>query len=363
MVYMIPMDCIKCGLCNVCPVFRVERTESVSPRGKLIILSEIKKGSVKLDARIVKEIYKCSVCGMCSFVCPANLDLIKFWEETREELVNKKIAPLPIHRKVRDLTYRELNPYGGDQQKRAEWLEFSVGKSKTLYFAGCTASFKAQNIAKSTTKVLKNLGVEFTVLGAYEFCCGSPFLRTGQRDVAKMLFTKNIKVWQKEGIEEIITSCPGCYKSIKEEYPKLAKEAKIELNFEVKHVSSVFAERMRKEGNLEFVATYHDPCHLGRHMGVYEEPREVIRKTGIKLVEMERNREFSLCCGAGGGVRAQFKEIAISIAEERIREALETGTNVIVTSCPFCEYNLSRVGGSRVRVFDLSEIVEKTISP
>ncbi|MCS7144959.1 MAG: (Fe-S)-binding protein [Archaeoglobaceae archaeon] len=363
MDYMIPMDCIKCGLCNICPVFRVERSESVSPRGKIILLSEIKRGSIKLDARIVKEIYKCSVCGVCSLVCPANLDLIKLWEEVREEFVNKKIAPLPIHRKVRDITYREFNPYGGDQQKRAEWLDLSIEKSRTLYFAGCTASFKAQNIAKATAKTLKNLGIEFTVLGAKEFCCGSPFLRTGQIDVAKMLFTKNIKVWQSEGIKEIITSCPGCYKSIKEEYPKFAKEVKIEFNIEVKHISSVFAKLMKKEGKLELIATYHDPCHLGRHMGVYEEPREVIRKAGIKLVEMERNREFSLCCGAGGGLRTQFKEIAMAIAEERIREALETGTNVIITSCPFCEYNLSRVGGSRVRVLDLSEIAEKTISP
>lgn len=363
MDHMSPKDCIKCGLCNICPVFKVEKLESVSPRGKLIILHDIKKGKVKLDARLVKEIYKCSVCGMCSVVCPANLELVELWEKVREEMVNRKLAPLPIHRKVRDITYREFNPYGGDQRKRLEWLEFHVGKSKTLYFAGCTASFKAHNIAKSTARVLRNLGVEFTVLGANEFCCGSPFLRTGQKDIAKMLFTRNIKIWQREGIEEIITSCPGCYKTLKEDYPQFAEEAKLDFELEVKHVSSVFAEKMEKEGNIELIATYHDPCHLGRHMGVYDDPRKVIKKAGIKLVEMERSREFALCCGAGGGLRAQFKEIAIAIAEERVREALETGTNVIITSCPFCEYNLSRVGGSRIRVFDLSEIADKTVSP
>lgn len=356
-------NCIKCGLCNICPVFRAEKSESVSPRGKLILLTEIKRGLIKLDARILKEIYKCSICGVCSVVCPSNLDLVKFWEKTREELVNMKLAPLPIHRKVRDITYREFNPYGGDQQKRSEWLNFNVGRSKTLYFAGCTASFKAQNIAKSTANALKNLGVEFTVLGASEFCCGSPFLRTGQKDIAKMLFTKNIKVWQKEGIEEIITSCPGCFKTIKEDYPKFSREAKLEFNIEVKHVSTVFAERIEMKEKIDLVATYHDPCHLGRHSGIYEEPREVIRRAGIKLVEMERNREFALCCGAGGGVRTQFKEIAMAIAEERIREALETGASVIITSCPFCEYNLSKIGGNRIRILDLSEIAEKTIAP
>lgn len=360
---LISMNCIKCGLCNICPVFRAEKLESLSPRGKIIILSEIKKGKMKLDARIVKDIYKCSVCGICSIVCPANLDLVKFWEEIRRELVEKKIAPLSVHRKVRDITYRDFNPYGGEQQKRSDWLEFKVEKSRTLYFAGCTASFKAHSIARSTANALKKLGVEFTVLGPQEYCCGSPFMRTGQRDISKMLFTKNLRVWQREGIEEIITSCPGCYKTIKEDYPKFAEEAKIEFNFEVKHVSTVFAELMNREGKLELAATYHDPCHLGRHMGVYEEPREVIRRAGVKLVEMERNRKFALCCGAGGGLRTQFREIAMAIAEERIREALETRTNVIITSCPFCEYNLSRVGGNRIRVLDLSEIVERIVSP
>jgi Fe-S oxidoreductase len=360
---LISSECIKCGLCNVCPVFRAEKLESASPRGKLILLNEIKKGAVKLDTRIVKEIYKCSVCGICSIVCPANLDLVSFWERVREDLVKEKIAPLPLHRKIRDITYREFNPYGGDQLKRSEWLDFDVGKSKTLYFAGCTASFKTKNIAKSTVNALRKLGVEFTVLGSQEFCCGSPFIRTGQKDLAKMLFKKNVKVWQKEGIEEVITSCPGCYKTIKNDYPKFAEEFRIDFNFEVKHVSTVFAELMNVEGKIDFAATYHDPCHLGRHMGIYEEPREVIRRAGIKLIEMERNRKFALCCGAGGGLRTQFKEIAVAIAEERVREALETGTNVIITSCPFCEYNLSRVGGSRVRVLDLSEIAERTISP
>ena len=360
---LISMNCIKCGLCNICPVFRAEKLESLSPRGKIIILSEIKKGKMKLDARIVKDIYKCSVCGICSIVCPANLDLVKFWEEIRRELVEKKIAPLSVHRKVRDITYRDFNPYGGEQQKRSDWLEFKVEKSRTLYFAGCTASFKAHNIARSTANALKKLGVEFTVLGPQEYCCGSPFIRTGQRDISKMLFTKNLRVWQREGIEEIITSCPGCYKTIKEDYMKFAEEARIEFSFEVKHVSTVFAELMNREGKLDLAATYHDPCHLGRHMGVYEDPREVIRRAGVKLVEMERNRKFALCCGAGGGLRTQFREIAMAIAEERIREALETGTNVIITSCPFCEYNLSRVGGNRIRVLDLSEIVERIVSP
>lgn len=350
-------ECIKCGLCNICPVFRVEKIESVSPRGKIIILNEIDK-KIKIDAQLLKDFYKCSLCGLCEVYCPAGIRLTEFWEKKREEFVERKMAPLSVHKKLRDMTYRDFNPYGGKQERRAEWLEFSVGKSKTLYFAGCTASYKLQNIAKATANVLNKLGIEFTVLGSSEFCCGSPFLRTGQKDLGRFLFEKNIRAWQKAKIEEIITSCPGCYKTIAENYPKMAKNLGYDFNFEIKHISMVFSE---VKGNLGFKATYHDPCHLGRHMGVYEEPRRVIRNVGVKLVEMDRNREFSLCCGAGGGLRSQFKEISIAICEERIKEAISKA-DTLITSCPFCEYNFSRVGKDRIRVLDLSELVEMSLS-
>ncbi|MEM4712189.1 MAG: heterodisulfide reductase-related iron-sulfur binding cluster, partial [Archaeoglobaceae archaeon] len=154
-------------------------------------------------------------------------------------------------------------------------------------------------------------------------------------------------------------SCPGCFRTISRDYPKLAKELGYEFEIEVKHISMVLADKIK--GDLGIKATYHDPCHLGRHMNVYEEPRKVIKRAGIDLVEMERNREYSLCCGAGGGLRSQFREISVAICEERIREALSTGTNVLITSCPFCEYNFTRVGGKRIKVYDLSEIAEMTL--
>lgn len=348
-------ECVKCGLCNVCPTFRIEKIESVSPRGK-IILAE--KGRV--DKRVVTDFFKCTMCGLCEVVCPANLKLTDFWEKKREEFVEKKLAPLPIHKKLREITLKFFNPYSGQPEKRASWLDFEVGNSRTLYFAGCTASYKLQNIAKSSAKVLKELGLDFTVLGPLEYCCGSPFLRSGQKDVARLLFEKNYRAWRRARIEEIITSCPGCFKTISQDYPKFAKELGYEFEVEVKHISEVLAERVK--GDLGIRATYHDPCHLGRHMKVYEEPRKVIRRAGIDLVEMERNREYSLCCGAGGGLRSQFKEISIAICEERIAEAISTGTNVLITSCPFCEYNFIKVGGKRVRVYDLSEIAEMTLS-
>jgi len=228
-------------------------------------------------------------------------------------------------------------------------------------------SFKLQNLAKSTASVLNKLGIDFTIAGKNEYCCGSPFLRTGQKDIVERLFEKNFLYWQKAGIERIITSCPGCYRTISLDYPKIAEEKGYEFDIEVIHTVSIL-DKMGVFEKTEKIAkaTYHDPCHLGRHMGIYEEPRNVIKKLGMDFVEMERNRQQALCCGAGGGLRSQFPEISFEIGKQRVLEAMETGAEYLITCCPFCEYHLSKSAeklGNRIKVVDLVEIAEKLISP
>jgi Fe-S oxidoreductase len=248
---------------------------------------------------------------------------------------------------------------------RGDWADFEIKPAKTLYFAGCTASFRLQNLAKSTASVLEKLGIDFTIAGKNEYCCGSPFLRTGQKDIVERLFEKNYAYWQKMGIERIITSCPGCYRTISLDYPKIAEEKGYEFDIEVVHTVSIL-DKMGEFEKIDLKATYHDPCHLGRHMGMYEEPRNVIKRLGINFVEMERNREQALCCGAGGGLRSQFPEISFEIGRQRVLEAMETGAEYLITCCPFCEYHLSKSAeklGNRIKVVDLVEIAEKLISP
>lgn len=322
------------------------------PRGKLRLLESID------DARLLKDFYKCSLCGLCEVVCQAGIKLTELWEKKRCDLVASGKS-LPAHRKLAELANLYGNPYGIDQGMR-----FAVkGSGRTLYFAGCMSGFKLTGIAKSTASILEKLGIEFTMVGKEEFCCGSPFLRTGFEEVAKKLFAKNVKTWEKLGIERIITSCPGCYKTISTDYPRMAAETGVEFEVEVVHIVQILAREIEKLDGSGTV-TFHDPCHLGRHMGIYEEPRVVIVKAGFELVEMERSREFALCCGAGGGLRTQFKGLSLEIAKERIREA-ERVSQTLVTSCPFCVYQLSRAakeGGSRLRVFDVVEVVDSLIS-
>ena len=214
-----------------------------------------------------------------------------------------------------------------------------------LYFRGCTAREKETSIQKATEKLLNLAGVDYHVLED-EKCCGSVLLRTGFFKEAQRQIEKNTDVLKGE---KIITSCAGCYKTLKEDYDGL----------DVVHISQLLDELI-EEGKLDFDekemnVTYHDSCHLARHMDVFDEPRNVIESVA-NIVEMENNRENSLCCGAGGGVKSAYPEIATQMAQERISQAKDTGCETLVTACPFCKLNLSN---DELEVLDLTEFLVK----
>ena len=211
------------------------------------------------------------------------------------------------------------------------------------YFRGCTAREKETSIQKATEKLLDIAGVDYHILED-EKCCGSVLLRTGFFNEAQRQIKKNTEVLKGE---KIITSCAGCYKTLKEDYEGL----------DVIHISQLLDELIR-DGKLnlekgELDVTYHDSCHLARHMEVFDEPRNVIGALA-NLVEMENNRENSLCCGAGGGVKSAYPEIATQMARTRIDQAMDTGCKTLVTACPFCKLNLSN---DELEVLDLTEFL------
>ena len=214
-----------------------------------------------------------------------------------------------------------------------------------LYFRGCTAREKETSIQKATEKLLDIAGVDYHILED-EKCCGSVLLRTGFFNEAQRQIEKNTEVLKGE---KIITSCAGCYKTLKDDYEGL----------DVIHISQLLDELIR-DGKLnlekgELDVTYHDSCHLARHMEVFDEPRNVIESLA-NIVEMENNRENSLCCGAGGGVKSAYPEIATQMARTRIDQAMDTGCKTLVTACPFCKLNLSN---DELEVLDLTEFLVK----
>lgn len=214
-----------------------------------------------------------------------------------------------------------------------------------LYFRGCTAREKQTEISKATERLLDLAGVDYHVLDD-EKCCGSVLLRTGFEKQAKEQIKKNTEILKDE---KIITSCAGCYKTLKEDYDGL----------DVVHISQLLDELIRENKlnftKADFKVTYHDSCHLGRHMDVFDEPRNAIESVA-DIVEMENSREDSLCCGAGGGVKSAYPEIADQMAKSRLAQARKTDCETLVVSCPFCKLNLEN---DEIEVLDLTEFLVK----
>lgn len=208
-----------------------------------------------------------------------------------------------------------------------------------IYFRGCVVREKLPGIADATQKILKKAQIEHEIL-ENELCCGSFLLRTGFREDAIEVMQETIKQLQNPQLEDnkIVVSCAGCYNTLKNDYNEL-----FGVELDVIHSSELINELI-SSGKLEVKktskkVTYHDPCHLGRHSELYEEPREVINKTST-LIEMNRNRERSVCCGAGAGVRSAYPNTALEVASKRIHDAEDTGAEILVTSCSFCILNL-----------------------
>ncbi|WP_296894265.1 (Fe-S)-binding protein [uncultured Methanobrevibacter sp.] len=212
-----------------------------------------------------------------------------------------------------------------------------------LYFRGCTAREKQTNIQKATEFLLNTADIDYYILDN-EKCCGSVLLRTGFESEAKEQIKRNAEIFKKD---KILTSCAGCYKTLKEDYEGL----------DVIHISQLLEELIR-DGKFDFTkkdldVTYHDSCHLGRHLNIFDEPREVIEAVA-NLVEMENIRENSLCCGAGGGVKSAYPEIADQMASSRIAQAKDTDCEILITSCPFCKLNLEN---DDLEVLDMTEFL------
>ncbi len=242
----------------------------------------------------------------------------------------------------------------------------SADSIDVLYYVGCTASYdiNVKEVGINTINILDALGIKFGILGKEEKCCGSVLLRIGNREFER-LSTYNIKLFNSLNVKMLVTSCAGCYRTIANDYRKMGV-----LNMEVLHTTQLIA-RLLRDKKIKFSqevpgkVTFHDPCHMGRHSDVYDDPREVMSKIpGLEFVEMHRHREFSRCCGAGGGLKAGFGDIQNLMAQERVRDAEKTGAERLVSNCPFCYQGL-QIGinaiDSKVKMTDLSELVARAM--
>lgn len=369
-------SCLQCGYCrNICPTFEQFGWESASPRGKIYYLKQLRnagfmdkllKRNISLNEYFAERIYHCTSCDVCSQVCHVDIEINHMWEKVKTWLVQQGMGPRPVHQKLYKGIKAKHNPFGEEPETRCAWLpeEFEIKpQADVVFFAGCTEAYRMMHIAKLATRLLAKAGVDFTVLGPDEWCCGSPLLRTGQVDIVeKEIVQHNVKAIQDRGAKVVISACSGCYGTISHDYPRILGH---DLPFELYHLSQ-FAEKLIREGLLELEnpinkkVTYHDPCHLGRHGHVYDAPREVLKLLpGVEFVEMKRNKNMARCCGAGAGFKAQYNDYAEKIATGRAQEALATGCEMLSTCCPFCNLNM-RAGFKHAGVPDMAvkDVVE-----
>jgi heterodisulfide reductase subunit D len=375
------LACLQCGYCvRVCPSYEQTPWESITPRGKVYYLNQLSKKSpmdallrrkVEVDQEFVDAIFRCTGCAQCETVCHVNIEFADFWEKVREWLVAQGKGPLPVHAKIAENLKSSRNAYGEPTDKRGAWWPEElphVAQPDVIFFAGCTGSYKMQGIAKAGAIVLHRAGVKVDILGGDEWCCTSPLLRTGQTGLTTEFAQHNIRAVETRGAKAMVTTCSGCYKTTTTDYGKYFSNP----TFPVYHFTQ-YVLRLIKDKKLKFTkeikakVTYHDPCHLGRHSGVYDEPREILKKIpGLELVEMSRNRRGSRCCGAGGGFKSGYGDLAVNIAAERVKEAESTGAEILVTACPFCVLNLqagAKKIGSKIKILDISQLLLEATDP
>jgi len=373
--------CLQCGYCiDVCEAHEQAPWESVTPRGKIYYLRQLTGAGqadkllgreVSLSPYFVDAMYKCTGCGNCEVVCHANIPLVEFWEVVRKWMVDEGAGPMPAHKGMAKKVGEVHNPYGEPPSKRDDWWPKEIKKAEVpdvVFFAGCTGAYRQQNLPQTGVRVLARANIKISSLGLDEWCCSSPLLRTGTHKHSLNCVQTVVEKADGIGAKDMVMTCSGCYKTVSSDFGKFyAKTGQNVYHFS-QYVEMLINQRKLPLNN-EFKAkvTYHDPCHMGRHMGVFDPPRNVLKKIkGIELVEMDKTRERSRCCGAGGGYKSQYNDMAVNIAAERVKDAEETGAEILVTCCPFCVVNLTQGANqikSKIKIMDLSEILLKVTAP
>ncbi|TFF88223.1 MAG: (Fe-S)-binding protein [Promethearchaeota archaeon] len=391
------LSCVHCGQCrvaqwpmkgihDVCPVYKTEITPKFEPffsRGKNVILKGLLWGDISLSKELSEIINQCSLCGACKEFCfnahneniafsqESWMNQVEVYEALRADLVEAGFG-LESHFEMNEAMVRLLNPYNRDNKEKEKWteeLDFQIKnaakeKADLIYFVGCTAALTPQirQVAVATAKILHKLDVDFAIFGEHEVCCGSVAMRTGDRKAFNEVATKNTELFEKSGAKTIITSCAGCYRTLKLDYADYLEDSDIEILHTIEYLIRILEKKGIKLKNLGHSVTYHDPCHTGRHMGdkaLYDEPRKILNEI-CSLNEMKTIREGAMCCGAGGGVKKAFPELSLEMAKNRVEEAEATGAKLLVSTCPFCFRNLSdaiNAANSEMEMVDLVNLI------
>ena len=388
-----------------CPSIAYHNFNSFSARGRYLVARSLHYGQSEYTDMVRKVVYTCLTCGSCDVsckVCRYNLEPLEMVRELKFNAVENSQC-LDEHLAIIESLHEESNTMGATRSARGDWADsldvkrLPSEKAEVLFHAGCRISYdpELQKNARAAVQILSGAGVDIGILGEQEMCCGGRIHNMGYREEFSRFAQANINSWAKAGVKTVVTSCSDGYHAFKRLYPGLGSS--VEVLHTVEYLDRLIKqERLKFRNEIPMTVTYHDPCHLGRQgepfvpwegvekkiksqivvyepnkpryngaWGIYDPPRDILRSIpGVELVEMERIREYSWCCGAGGGVREAYPEFSNWTASERITEARSTGAETLVTACPWCERNfLDAVNarGDGMGVVDIIDLVQQAL--
>ena len=377
--------CTNCQLCaDLCPAVSASQGGELSAIYRIDGLKQILKSRTGLFRRLLGRkgpseeqwrhfsdtVFRCTLCGNCQEVCPVGIHLKDLWLSLRQDLVHSNFYPKKVEM-IRDNLEESHNVFAEDNEERADWVEdlreapdhgYVKDQAEVVYFTGCVAAYfpLAQKIPIALAEIMEVSGVDFTLLGEEEWCCGFPLLGAGLKGMHQEFMDHNITAVREKGAKKIIFACPSCYQMWREYYPH---------EYEIFHVSqflmNLIDENRVPLKELPLTVTYHDPCDLGRGARVFDEPREVIRSIpGVKLIELPRNRENCQCCGGGGNLEMIDANLSGEIARQKIDEVLGTGAQAVVTSCQQCVRAMTanvRKNKLSIEVMDITQLIHKAL--
>ncbi|NOH03437.1 MAG: (Fe-S)-binding protein [Chloroflexi bacterium] len=365
--------CVQCGKCTGgCPMAMKTK---LNPRA-IIYRVLIAGNGFNLEGR--DELWDCTTCSTCYSRCPKQVNPMEAIVAMRSAIVEKG----KIHPNVKtalESTFRNGNPLKLPREDRGLWAKdlqvkaFAETGAEYLFYVGCTPSYDphGQKVARALVSLLQSAGVDFGILGNDENCCSSEVRRLGEVGLFEAMVEENAEMFKELNVQKMFTVSPHCFNVFKNDYHTI--EAGATFGAQVQHYTQMLADLL-KDGRLKFngsfakKVTYHDPCYLGKHNGIFDEPREVLTGIpGVELIEMDRSREKSLCCEGGGGrMWVEGTNPGTRLAQLRVKEALETGAEVLATACPFCLLTLDEAvkhlnAEEKIRVLDVAEIAAQAL--
>ncbi len=369
--------CIQCGFCRAgCPTFAESTLESLNAKGRVTLAFNMLTGKMEPSKELANRLYQCMLCLNCKSVCPAQVNVSDIIRSARERLVGQGFLPESFKPALSSMI-DSLNPLMAPKEKRADsyptnFRKAVPGETEVLLHFGCVTSFQDIRIIPSIIEILEKAGVNYGALGEEESCCGYLAYLVGDMDTFKKAMNLYSETIAKYKPKDLLTTCAGCLKTFRDLYSHYGALNGYSVTHAVELIEKLISQnRLKfKEDIKPLKVVYHDPCDMGRHMGVYEPPRNILKSIpGIELLEFPLNRALAKCCGGGGGMKGFDNQMASDIGYKRLLSAIDLGADAIISGCPSCKGTFNQAAArarkeklGKIKVLDITELVSTSLA-